>query len=238
MGPNTQKPFRFGGNMIIFNQYCTGNNDSCHFFINLHFLLSFPVVWHHCELEPGLNFLQFSIPSALPCNSHVSRSSFLLCNTLDMRYTCRWDQPGLNQERGFEECLSGTICKCNGSHPGHGWDVGLVKQRMVSLSRRYLWWGMRPNALNIFSLKEIVAAFLGCGWQVFHPHPVNKSVLTYPAFPVWDLILLDCQLTVMIWSFQIMSSAVPLPKPQAGQRDFCVCRSLWVCMWGRERWNM
>lgn len=39
------------------------------FFINLHFLLSFPVVWHHCELEPGLNFLQFSAHSALICNT-------------------------------------------------------------------------------------------------------------------------------------------------------------------------
>lgn len=37
------------------------------FFINLHFLLSFPVVWHHCELELGLNFLQFSF--ALICNT-------------------------------------------------------------------------------------------------------------------------------------------------------------------------
>lgn len=144
-----------------------------------------------------------------------------------MHCAYRWDPPG------FEKCLSVSICKCNGSNPGHGWDVGLVKWRTV---RSYLWWGMRPNALNIFSFKEIEAGFLGCGWQVFCPHPVNKSVLSYPAFPVWDLILLDCQLTTMIWSFQITSSAVPLQKPQAGQRDFCACRSLGVL--GRDRWNM
>lgn len=27
-----KKPFRFGGNTIFFNQYCTHSNDSCHFF--------------------------------------------------------------------------------------------------------------------------------------------------------------------------------------------------------------
>lgn len=39
------------------------------FFINPHFLLSFPVVWHHCELELGLNFLQFSAHPALICST-------------------------------------------------------------------------------------------------------------------------------------------------------------------------
>lgn len=62
---------------------------------------------------------------------------------------------------------------------------------------------------------------------------MNKNVLSspvFPAFPVRDLILLDCQLTMVIWSFQITSSAVPLQKPLRSQRDFCVRARVCVCV--------
>lgn len=132
------------------------------FFINLHFLLSFPVVWHHCELEQGLNFLQFAALSALICNILCFMQQ--LSPLYDTWYTTHlqvglacpkpWDgleeSPGGNTIDVMAEIL--VVADIQGC-PNRGW--------RVFLCRSYPKWSMNPNAPSISTLKEIVVSILG-----------------------------------------------------------------------------
>lgn len=192
------------------------------FFINLHFLLSFPVVWHHCELEPGLNFLQFSAPSALiyntPCLTqqlsplHGTRRA--ICLQVELAWPELWDRL-LGIPSGTTTDVKAEIVVMAEMWAGQTWDGVSFSQR-VNCPKQ-------PQNLN--SQRNCSVLFRTWVFSFF-----------FPAFPVRELMFLDCQLATMLWSVQKNSSAVPLQKPPHGQKDFCVhVRAAPVC--AGERWE-